>query len=56
MRDIKFNFIPGKDTVEVISQELVSEKLIDGTDMVASKIAKHNTFCLLNNLKIFIWF
>jgi hypothetical protein len=38
LTNIKFDFIPGKDSPDVISQELVAEKYIDGTDLISGKI------------------
>jgi serine/threonine-protein kinase OSR1/STK39 len=35
LQDIKFDFLPNKDTVDEISHELVNAKLIDAIDMVA---------------------
>jgi serine/threonine-protein kinase OSR1/STK39 len=35
LQDIKFEFLPSKDTVDEISHELVNAKLIDGIDMIA---------------------
>lgn len=35
LQDIKFEFLPNKDTVDEISHELVNAKLIDAIDMVA---------------------
>jgi len=35
LQDIKFDFLPNKDTVDEISHELVNAKLIDAIDMIA---------------------
>jgi len=35
LQDIKFDFLPNKDTVDEISHELVNAKLIDANDMIA---------------------
>ncbi|RNA28099.1 serine threonine- kinase OSR1 isoform X2 [Brachionus plicatilis] len=35
LQDIKFEFLPNKDTVDEISHELVNAKLIDAIDMIA---------------------
>lgn len=35
LQDIKFDFLPNKDTVGEISHELVNAKLIDASDMIA---------------------
>jgi serine/threonine-protein kinase OSR1/STK39 len=35
LQDIKFDYLPNKDTVDEISHELVNAKLIDAIDMVA---------------------
>lgn len=35
LQDIKFEFLPNKDTVDEISHELVNARLIDAIDMVA---------------------
>ena len=37
LQDIKFDFLPNKDTVEEISNELVNAKLIDSQDMSVGK-------------------
>ncbi len=34
LQDIKFDFLPNKDTVDEISHELVNAKLIDAKDMI----------------------
>jgi serine/threonine-protein kinase OSR1/STK39 len=38
LQDIKFDFLPNKDTVEEISNELVNAKLIDSQDMTVGKL------------------
>jgi len=38
LQDIKFDFLPNKDTVAEISHELVNAKLIDAIDMVAVSV------------------
>lgn len=35
LQDIKFDYLPNKDTVDEISHELVNAKLIDAIDMIA---------------------
>lgn len=35
LQDIKFEFLPNKDTVDEISSELVNAKLIDAIDMIS---------------------
>lgn len=35
LQDIKFDFLPNKDTVDEISHELVNAQLIDAIDMIA---------------------
>jgi serine/threonine-protein kinase OSR1/STK39 len=40
LQDIKFDFLPNKDTVEEISNELVNAKLIDSQDMTVGKLKK----------------
>lgn len=49
LQDIKFDFLPNKDTVEEISHELVNAKLIDAIDMVAVSL---NLTKLLENSSI----
>lgn len=49
LQDIKFDFLPNKDTVEEISNELVNAKLIDAIDMV---IVSTNLNKLLENHSI----
>jgi len=48
LQDIKFDFLPNKDTVDEISHELVNAKLIDAIDMIAvsanlNKLLQNNT-------------
>lgn len=48
LQDIKFEFLPNKDTVDEISHELVNAKLIDAIDMIAvsanlNKILENHT-------------
>ena len=64
LQDIKFDFLPNKDTVDEISHELVNAKLIDAIDMIAvsanlTKLLENNsvspiTFQLV--IKIIIFF
>lgn len=49
LQDIKFDFLPNKDTVEEISNELVNAKLIDAIDIV---VVSANLNKLLENHSI----
>jgi hypothetical protein len=49
LTNIKFDFIPGEDKVEVISQELVEAKLIDGNDMVTGQNCFRGFYDLISN-------
>ena len=46
LQDIKFDFLPNKDTVDEISHELVNAKLIDAIDMI---VVSSNLTKLLQN-------
>jgi len=42
LQDIKFDFLPNKDTVDEISHELVNAKLIDSIDMIVVSLNLRN--------------
>jgi hypothetical protein len=46
LQDIKFDFLPTKDTVAEISNELVNAKLIDKLDMTVGKQIKYLLVCV----------
>ena len=64
LQDIKFDFLPNKDTVDGISHELVNAKLIDAIDMIAvsanlNKLLENYslspiTFPLVRNIRFFV--